>query len=172
MSTYYRPMRPIQITKLFDGSLEKFGVSESPEQDSSNSHRCLTDGESFLWVGVDSTRSSVGFTRYGSNAVGGILSAVSGVFDTKIAEEYDPQFWGFETQEEWDACEQKITEERDAIFYVEMMKHVRCEPNNLREGSVGMIEAEIAKNLIADRPSLGSPEKKRELLDAISKTYD
>ena len=35
-----------------------------------------------------------------------------------------------------------------------------------------MSEAEIAKNLIADRPSLASPDNKQELLEAIREATD
>ena len=31
-----------------------------------------------------------------------ILSAVCQAFDTHIFSEYEPKFWGFDTQEEWD----------------------------------------------------------------------
>jgi hypothetical protein len=34
---------------------------------------------------------------------GYILTAISDGFDVDIVSEYEPQFWGFDTQEEWDA---------------------------------------------------------------------
>jgi hypothetical protein len=31
-----------------------------------------------------------------------ILSAIAEVFASEIFDEYQPEYWGFETQEEWD----------------------------------------------------------------------
>lgn len=169
MSTNYQPIKRIQINELFGGSLDKFGISEFVGKHTRDSHRCLTDGESFLWVGVDSARSSVGFTRYGSNTVGGILSAVSEVFDTEIAGEHDPEFWGFKTQEEWDVYMLEDEENEEDKFYAEMMKLLRGEPNDLADDTDTMRKAKIAKTLVTRRPFLASPDKKWQLLYAISR---
>jgi hypothetical protein len=90
------------------------------------------------------------------------------VFDTDIVSEYEPQYWGFETQEEWDAWEKK----RYEVFYIEIMKYVRGEPNNIRPGTIGMYEAEIAKTLIAKDPAFLFPLNKDKLLKEMRSIYE
>lgn len=168
MSTHYRPLSPIRFTAIFGGSLERLGITETTGEDTSPSRRRLTDGINFLWVQEGPTGFTGHFTRYFPNGVPDqILAAVSEVFDTTIVSEHQPEYWGFDSQEKWDDYMQKQWEKEAAEFYVEMIKHVRDEPNDLRDGSNGMYWAEIGKSLIADEPSLASPHKERELLDAI-----
>jgi hypothetical protein len=98
------------MADLFDGRLEDAGVHEhhSKDEDAPDNARCLTDGESFLWVYGDESGLVKSFTRYASNGanglVGYILAAISDAFDVDIFSEHQPQFWGFETVEEWDAA--------------------------------------------------------------------
>jgi hypothetical protein len=64
----------------------------------------LTDGRNYLWVYIDDD-GFVSFTRYAPNGnPGKILSAVDEAFETYIASEYEPQYWGFDTEEEWEAA--------------------------------------------------------------------
>jgi hypothetical protein len=43
-----------------------------------------------------------------NGAPGGILKAISEVFDTEIYSEHEPQFWGFDTEEEWEAWQDSL----------------------------------------------------------------
>jgi hypothetical protein len=52
----------------------------------------------------------VRLTRYGGNDPGKILKALANVFDTDIASEYEPQYWGFDTQEEWERAWTSLTD--------------------------------------------------------------
>jgi hypothetical protein len=45
-----------------------------------------------------------GFTRYGVNAPQRILQAIADEFGVDIVSECEPQFWGYETTEEWEAA--------------------------------------------------------------------
>ena len=94
-------------------------------------------------------------TRYAPNgAPGKILNALANVFDTDIVSEYEPQFWGFDTQEEWDACMEKMSQKAEEEFHIELLKYLRGEPNDIRPGTIGMCQAEIARTLVEKDPSL------------------
>jgi hypothetical protein len=104
MSTDFRPLPPISFADLFGGRLKSAGVHEHPANERSYQKRCLTDGRNFLWVFCDD-KGLASFTRYGWNEPQGILQAIAEEFDVDIASEHEPEYWGFETQEEWDAAE-------------------------------------------------------------------
>ena len=102
MSTDYRTAKKISAQELFDGRLEASGVREHVEPDHTTSDwRCLTDGNNCMWVYVDDAGLVGSLTRYASGgAPGKILNAIAEEFDTDVMSEYEPQFWGFDTQEE------------------------------------------------------------------------
>jgi hypothetical protein len=165
--TDYRPLRPIRFADLFDGTLEPFGVRGHHNDECTNQRRCLTDGNNYLWACADDAGFVISLTRYALNgAPGKILSAIAEAFDVDIVSEYEPQYFGFETQEEWDAAEAKQAEEDDARFYEEVMKYVRGEAHDLEPGTNGIAWAQQAKLLIAQDPSWGLPDRKAELLEA------
>jgi hypothetical protein len=65
--------------------------------------RCLTDGADFLWVRSSDDGMLVrGFRRKGI-APGRIIPAIAEAFGADIVSQYEPEFWGFATYEEWDA---------------------------------------------------------------------
>jgi len=101
-----------------------------------------------------------------------ILSAIVEAFDTGIVSEYESQFWGFETQEEWDAWQERAGKESEEKFHNELLKFLRGEPNDIRPGSIGMIQAEIAKKLVEKDATLLSSENKDKLQNEIRSTYD
>lgn len=118
MSTDFRPERNIFARDLFDDRLAKFGVHEwvapdqAPDDGQDNDlwvlltsqdaqKRTLTDGQgNYLWVSIDDDGVVAVFTRYGRNDTHAILGAVAEAFETEIFSEDEPQFWGFETNEE------------------------------------------------------------------------
>ncbi len=184
MSTDYSTKEKISFADLFDGRLERYGVREHISEDSTEKRRCLTDGRNYLWVFAADDRTLEILKRYGGrgaamsdfpgggNAPGQILGAIAEAFDTDIFSEYEPQFWSFDTQEEWDRAWKKISGEHEAKFHADIINYVAGEPNDLRPGSIGMIKANIAKDLVADSPDLVSPDKKTELMEAIDQVYE
>ena len=115
MSTDYRLLRKVPACDLFDGRLEEFGIREhvKPEATTEKS-RLLMDGRNYMWAYVDDDGFVGCLTRYAPNgAPGKILNALANVFDTDIVSEYEPQFWGFDTQEEWDACMEKMSQKAE-----------------------------------------------------------
>ena len=67
-----------------------------------NDHkRTLVDAlGNYVWVSIDDDGSAAEFTSYGRNDADAILAAVAKAFETEIFSEEEPQFWGFETNEE------------------------------------------------------------------------
>jgi hypothetical protein len=174
MSTDYRPLEKVRACDLFDGRLEAFGVREHIKPDETTERkRCLTDGRNYLWVYINDDGQIGSLTRYfpGGNP-GKILNAIAETWDTDIVSEYEPQFWGFETQEEWDAWSEKESREQRDEFHIELLKYLRGEPNDIRPGTIGMTWAEIAKRLVENDPELLLPENKEKLRSEIGATYD
>ena len=170
MSTDYRPSKEITFEELFDGRLERFGVRDTRAKDSTATSRCLSDGNNYLWVFGDDVVEVL--SRYGlANAPGKILAAIEEVFDTDIYSEHQPQYWGYETEEEWESARLKIHEEYEAEFYIEIMKFIRGETHDIKPGTNGMTRANIAKDLIAENPNLATPDRKAELMQRLQNNY-
>ncbi len=128
--------------------------------------RVLTDGRNLLTVYVDKNGLVDRIARYAGNGVGKILDAVDIAFDTYCVSEDEPQYWGFQSQEEWDAARLNDSGEKDSIDKI--LKYVRGEPHNLKPGTIVMEVAEIAKTLVERDHSLLQPENKDKLYDAAS----
>lgn len=86
--------------------------------------------------------------------------------------EYEPQFWGFDTQEEWDAFQHEIAKKGEEEFHRELLKHLRGEPNDIKLGTIGMLMAQIAEKLVADDPELLMPINKDKLHELIHWIYN
>jgi hypothetical protein len=160
------------MSDLFDGRLEKVGVYEHQNDESTSTNRCLTDGRNFLWVHCNEEGFASTFTRYGGNAPQRVLRAVSDEFEVDIVSEYEPQFWGFKTKEEEAAFWEKQNERDEDEFYKELIGFVRGETHKLRLGTIGYIKAEIAKKLIAENSNLMDESKRSDLMKAINTVYD
>src|SRR5262249_35293011 len=108
MSVDFLPLTPIRMPDLFDGRLKDVEVHEHRR---SKDTVVLTNDRGELWVYGDEDGLVACFTAYagacGPDAAGGtarILVAIENAFDVKLVSEDEPQCWGFETQEEWDAA--------------------------------------------------------------------
>src|SRR5262249_35520411 len=128
MSTCYAPFNKIRAGDLFDGRLEKFGVHEQLTNDTTKKRKCLTDGRNYLWVSINDAGFVGNITRYGANAPSKILIVIAETFDTDIFSEYEPQYWDFDTKEEWDAWQEKLAKENDEKFHAELLKYLRGKP--------------------------------------------
>src|SRR5215813_12859112 len=121
MSIDYRPLADIAAADLFDGRLEGFGVREHSTENTTDECRMLTDGRNYLWV-YTNDGSVQSFSHYLPNgAPGKILNAVSEAFDVDIVSEHEPQYWGFDTHEEWDTFLDKMAEEAADEFYADIV---------------------------------------------------
>jgi hypothetical protein len=168
MSIGFCPVKKILACDLFDGRLEEFNVREDIRRQTTEHERCLTDGCNYLWVFIGDDGFVSNFHRWMPNGdPEKILKAIAEVFDTNIVSEYEPQYWGFETQEEWDACMERMSREYEEKFHVELLKYCRGEPNDIEPGTNGELDAEIAKKLSDKDPSLLLPENKNKLASQI-----
>jgi hypothetical protein len=109
--------------ELFDGRLAPFGIKEHLSKDRGKGKRCLTDGRrNFLWVYIDGDGSVGCLTVYVPNGhPSQILSVIADVFKVRIHSEHEPQYWGFDTQEEWDVSQKKISQEHEDEFYCDIL---------------------------------------------------
>jgi hypothetical protein len=183
MSTDFDPLKKIRADQLFDGRLDEFGIYEhvKPEETTSTK-RCLTDGSNYLWVFVGEDGFVVTFTRYAANGYPGkILNAVREVFETHIPSEYEPQYWGFDTQEEWDAELAKQARQAETArrkfdaellkFEAELLRYLRGEPNKIKVGTDEETKAKIAQDLVDKDPTLLLPINRDQLRREINSTY-
>src|ERR1700730_10749008 len=139
MSTDYRSTQKIRFDELFDGRLSKYGIHEYLEsQDTTEQCRCLTNAYDYLWCYGDELGILRSMTRRAFKTSKGIVTAISEIFDTEILCEHDPRYWGFATEEEWDAAwEEQGKKDRDE-FYGELLKHLRGSPKHIERGTNGI----------------------------------
>jgi hypothetical protein len=166
MSTDYVILPPISASELFDGRLEKFGVREHVNEETTEDHRCLVDGNNYLWLDVADDGNVTGFKRYAPNGnPSRIIDAIFSAFEGhEIFSEYEPQYWGFETQDEWHAFMMALAKKDDERCMVELVKYLRGEPHDFVPGTVGMIWAENVKTFFGKDPTLILPENRDKLL--------
>lgn len=176
MSTYMRIVnKEVSMDELFDGRLEEFGIAEDKRDESIPHRRLLTDGRNWLLVVGpvdDSDSPGVEFETRWLNNPSRIIDAIEKAFDAHIFTEYEPQYWGFETDEEWDAWNEKLANEARDRFYDEVIKYVSGQAHRYNPGTIGETEMKIAKALVQQRPELALPDHKAELMDAINAIYD
>ena len=172
-ATNYSLVPQVRFADLFDGRLERFGVREHVHADTDETCRGLTDGNSYVWFGQNND-GNVGSIMW--HAPGGsptkIFAAVEEAFGCTIYSEHQPQFWGFDTDEEWERDWEARGREDEIELYGEIRKFLQGKETRLRPGTVGMLQAKIAKQLVDDNPDLGHPDKRDELLAAINEVYD
>jgi hypothetical protein len=170
MSTYYRPLPDIQFAQLFDGRLEKYGIKEKIAADPTEETRYLVGCDGFLKVHREGN-GTCAFMQRGL-LPWSILDALAEEFEIELVSEYDHRYWGFATEQEWDDWNIQLSKKHEDEFYNDLLHYVRGEPNSLTAGSIGMTQAEIAKTLVKNDPSLMAPEQRNALLEAVSAIYD
>jgi hypothetical protein len=124
------------------------------------------------WVRIGEDGLVTRMTRYAPNgAPGKILRAIAEEFDTEIFSEYEPQYWGFATVEEWDAAWEAMPDQIRDEFYANVCAYVRGEANDIQLGTTDEVRAKIAKTLVDKDATLLAPESKDKLLDEIDAIY-
>lgn len=171
MSTDFRPLGHIPFLALFDGRLEQYGVREDVHPGSPDDERYLVDANGML--AVDRTEDGgCSFTRTATmGKPDDILRAIQQEFCVPVVSEHDRRCYGYETEEEWDAALDADRKEHYEAFYHEVIKHLRGEPTDLKPGTVGMAQAEIARVLVAKSPGLLAAENRDILMSAVDNQY-
>src|SRR4051812_16509239 len=167
MSTDYRPLGQLFISDLLDGRLEVYGIKEHSNAEESC---CLFDSASY--VHVHETDGKVeSFSRYAGNNADYILSSVSEAYGLRIVSEYEPEYWGFDTQAEWDAAWAAMAKKDEEKHYLNLIRYVRGEPTDIIPGTVGHLQAEIAKELVSAEPNLSDADMRDALLARVKEGY-
>ena len=122
-----------------------FCVREQLNERTTEAAKCLTDGRNCVWLYIDDDGFVSSLSRYGANAPSKILGAIATIFETKIFSEYEPQFCGFDSEEEWHAAMEQMGKEDDDRFYAELIKYLRGKPSDINPHTVGQRKALIAK---------------------------
>jgi hypothetical protein len=173
MSVDFVPMRKIEFAALFDGRLEKFGVRELVTPRTTSHEKCLTDdGGNCLWIYGGKEGSIAVMECYLSDGnQSKILCVIQEAFDTRIVSEFEPEYWGFDTEAEWNTSlrEFKFQEDR---FFVDLLKFIANEPNGIRAGTYDETTGKIAKQLVEVDPTLVLPAKRQRLKERIKEVYD
>ena len=183
MSTYYGLRKSIKADELFDGRLEAFGVREEVGPEGTADRyapymkvkevRYLTDAQNSMEVVIyENGVASLNVRNLWCAPEREILHAIAEAFDTDIVSEHQPEYWGFDTQEEWDAHEKRRHEENQRQFHAELLKHLRGEPADIQPGTIGMKKAGIAKSLVEKDPSFMEPANRDKLMGEIDAIYD
>ena len=173
MSTNFCTSTPIMADELFDGRLAMFGIKEHLNKERGKHKRCLTDGRrNFLWVYNNEAGLVDCLTVYFPNGNPcRILSVIADVFGVEIHSEHEPRYWGVDTQEEWDAFNEKISREHEDKFYCDILKYLKGESCGIERGTNGMTQAKIAKKLVKEGPSLILLENKEKLVKQIKDVF-
>ncbi|MBR0719389.1 hypothetical protein [Bradyrhizobium liaoningense] len=171
MSTGFVLSKKVSARDLFDDRLENCGIREHVCTDTNERNRCLTDGRNYLWVSIADDGLVAELTRYGANAPSNILRAIAETFDTDIFSEHEPQFWGYSTREEWDAAMEDVARRNRDEFYIDVCAYVRGEVHKITPGTIGEIEAKIAKSLVEKDAALLQPENKDRLMAEMETIY-
>ncbi|MBR1156811.1 hypothetical protein [Bradyrhizobium sp. JYMT SZCCT0428] len=147
MSTDYRPIPAIRFAKLFDGRLDKYGVKEKEARapDDTRRVRYLTGSDGVLeaYERGDGTSS---FSRGSFRPVPWtVIDALTEEFEVKLVSEHDHRYSGFQSKKEWDDWQDQLVKEREDRFYENILRFLRGEPHDNSPGTIGMMQAEIAK---------------------------
>jgi hypothetical protein len=87
MSTDFILSKKVSANDLFGGRLATFGIREHVSSDTSERSRCLTDERNYLWVYLTAEGFVGSLSRYGANAPGKILAAISEALETDFFSE-------------------------------------------------------------------------------------
>jgi hypothetical protein len=98
MSIDFIPATRIPISDLFDGRLETYGIRGAAK----NGKGYLFDKIGSVTVYGDKDNSTSCFTSYDFSDPTKILLAIQNEFQTKIFSDCEPQYWGFDTVDEWE----------------------------------------------------------------------
>jgi hypothetical protein len=166
-------MRKIEFAALFDGRLEKFGVEELGNPDTTSYSKCLTDdGGNCLWINCGEDGSVAVMTCYFLNGdPSKILCRIQEALNTKIVSEYEPEYWGFDSEAEWKTRLRELKWQEDQ-FFVDLLKFIANEPNGIRAGTNDETTAKIAKRLVEVDPTLVLPAKRQRLKELITEVRD
>jgi hypothetical protein len=162
----YYPLSPIYIAAFTDRRMKKVQVDKPPKNFNSNCFR-LTDGLNFVWVHFNADEGRVTQFTCPDDDPDDILTEIAETLDAKIVSKCKSQYWGFETEEEWETFQKAREKKRQDELYDNMVKFIRGESNTLTPNTIETAQAEIAKRLVAKSPSLLHAYRQLDLMKAV-----
>lgn len=173
MSTSFRPLFPLQMSDLFSGRLEKHGIHEHiSRMHTTDTCRCLTDGQNGLWVFADEDGLVTTMSRGRlMDLAEAIVAKITRGFGVEIVNSQFPQYYGFDTQEEMDAAEEEAAREYWDELYPQLIAYVRGEPNRIEPDTGGERYAQIACELVGEDASLLWPENRDAFIHAVQEAF-
>jgi hypothetical protein len=171
MSTSYRPIPAIPFQMLFDGCLDKHSIRAEADPDGAAGRRRLVGSDGILEVYEEDDGASIFQRRSFTPIPWSVIDALTEEFGVELVSEHDHRYSGFATKEEETEFHERIAKESEDKFYQDVLHHLRGEPNGLKTGTVGMLQAEIAKDLVTRDESLMWPESRQKLLETVNAIY-
>ncbi len=107
-----------------------------------------------------------------ANAPSRILAAIAEVFETDIYTEHELQYWGFDTEEEWEAYQDALAEEDQAKTYASIVNYLNGESQDIKTGTIGECWAEIANDLVTNDPLLLDSKNQNKLMGMVDEIYN
>ena len=168
MSTDYCFKVFAPISDIFDGRLSQYGIHERVEEGrTSERERCLSDGFDQLWLSGHKIPERGAFTSYSYHDCPVILGRLSQLFETCVYSEHEPQYWGFDSQREWDEFEREMADQQYQDTYKNLINFLTLRDHPFKEGTVGMGWALTAHQLVVSDPSYLEYGRKKEFLNAV-----
>jgi hypothetical protein len=172
MPTIFRPTKPIPFNFPFDGRLDKYGVREDIRSNTSASVRYLQGKDGFLCVrSEENGANSVFEMPHFLPVPRSVFNALSSEFDTSFQSGYGFRYWGFETEEAWEAA-QVLSQYNKIEFYNSLIRFARGEPHDFAPGSKMFHKIEVAKAAIVRDPSLAELRNCDALLQSVGELYE
>lgn len=171
MSTDYCLVPMIPAKAFTPEALAPYGISVSPvsaelrnEFRNPDTTYCVSDGNNRLFV----YRHPCGDYDITLGCSRGVLTKITGAlcdaFDVKVYSEYDPQYWGCDTQQDFEDALKKLDDEADEEFYRQLLRHLNGEPGVFDPTTNGFRMAEYAEHLVATDPSWLESARRDDLI--------
>ncbi|NRP27351.1 hypothetical protein XMD420_000954 [Marinobacterium sp. xm-d-420] len=170
MSTSYCAVIKLPIEQVFDKRLWRHGIIEFFEEEITTLDRCLTNGIDYIWIHLNKINETSCAFQVDRIPTDFELQLIE-LLEANVYSEHEPQFWGFETMEEWhSAMEEEARIEREE-FYANLVAFLKFKTHKFKKGTVAMDKVLIAHDLVIEDPTFLVAERKDQFLETIDKIY-
>ena len=161
------------IDEVFDGRLAKYGINEIVKDGrSSETERCLTDGFDSVWVYGHVSPSPGCSIDYRFDDAPGIYVRLQQLFQTEVLSDNEPQYWGFDSHEDWDNHLAKQAERERNRLYDDLVNFLTLRAHPFQKDTVGMGKALVAHELVVNDPTYLDVRRKSEFLNHVDERIE
>lgn len=168
MSTDYVLEKRIEMDRLFDGTLKRFGIEEQVNNNTRQNRRLLTDGKNHMWIHGDKFVELI--KRFGTNEAYDMLQILGSVFNTEVYSEYSLEYGDGDSVGAWNEIGL-----RDDLQFKEKSHEIVMEQiaelESLEPGSFGWVWARVVKHLVADNEDLVFPDRMDQISCKVMEHY-